>query len=1061
MKLHMALLSGMLLFLGMDLVLGQAGWKELDTQTEELYKKGDLEQAARTAKLALGMAATEGQMGRSLDRLGFLQYSLGQRAEGEATLTQALEIRERLGHETEDCADTLINLAMVKRDLRQLDEALKLASEGTAIRARLLGRSSPLYAEGLNILGTVYYYRGEYETAYATHDEALRIHELQLDAEKPSEEYGTLCTNFANVAQRLGRYQRAAELFQKALDALRKNPGPDHPAYSVTLAGAAFLQQDLGNYDVAEKSYVEALQLLEKQLGKSHPLVGTAYSNLGVLYQTLGDRAAAEASYLQALEIKRTAGGLSLAVTLRNYGRLLLDRDAAASEKMCREASAIMEQMTSAPAYERANALLSLAEAQLELRRYNEAGPNLEQALKLVETTLGARHPLYSAILRQQGRLAEALGLQADAHQKFQRAIGIVTASKGGAHPELVEYLLDLASLESRHGHFQPALDLFRRASRIQEDVQAQALAVGSESAKVAMLASLDGFLPAAIAFQAAAGAQLPEARQLAFDAVIRRKARVLEFIRDWRTRLRAQAGPSTQPVLDEWQALVECQAALTVALGYKDWRRAPAGNCALRASELQGRYEGLTEQLRQNWTEAGAAQALAAIQDLHQRAEGLEARLSRELPAFRQEAGRVTAKEVAAGLGQDELLIEIIRYEAGTRSKPQPRYGAFVLDAGAHLEWAELGPTRAIDTAVRDVLQAADDWSVSRAHQELPAAAQQTATNAMGRLSVQAFAPLWALLAKRGKAARLRIAPDGLLLLLPFEALIEDSRPLVARYAISYLLSGRELAAAPHSEGGSEGSLIAVSPGLARTAAARATFRADKLERLPGAQAEAEELLKLMPQARFLGENQATEQRLKLVHGPAVIHIVGHGMVRGMDACDQRSARAECAVTPLDPYTRIMNLSAIMLEEAYGRGAGSIQDGILTAQELSNIDLGATQMLVLSQCRMADGIPTSGDGIYGMRRGASLAGAKSFVAPLWKVDDSAQLRLMKRFYQELSTGQDRAQALRRGKLQLMRTPQTAHFLYWAPTILSGRIEPLPAAVFAPARAGVTTEHAR
>lgn len=1048
---------GFLLLLGTNRALGQPGWKELDAQAAELYKKGNIEQAARIAQLALGMAATDAEKGQSLDRLGFLRYTLGQRTEGAATLLQALEIRERLGHETTDCADTMINLAMANRDLRRLDEALKLAMEGSAIRARLLGRSSPAYAEGLNILGTVYYFRGEYETAYATHEEALRIHELHLDAGTPSEEYGTLCTNFANVAQRLGRYQRAAELFQKGLDTLRKNPGPNHPAYSATLAGAAFLQQDLGNYDVAEKFYIEALQLLQQQLGKTHALVGTVQGNLGMLYQTLGDRAAAEAAYQEALAIKRTAGGLSLAVTLRNYGRLLLDRDAAASERMCREASTILEQMTSAPAYERANALLSLAEAQLELRLLDEAGANLEKALKLVESALGTRHPLYSSILRQQARLAEAHGLHAEAHQQFGRAIGIVTASKGGEHPQLVEYLLDLASLEARQGQLQPALRLLQKAASIQERVQAQSLAVGSESAKAAMLASLDGFIPAAIAFQAAAGTQAPEARQLAFDAVIQRKARVIEFIRDWRSRLRAQAGTSMGPVLEEWQALVECQAALTVALGYKDWRRAPAGNCSLKQGGIQGNYEGLTEQLRQNWTEAGAAKALAAIQDLHQRAEGLEARLSRELPAFRHEASRVTVKEVAASLGHDELLIEIVRYEAGTRSKPQPRYGAFVLDAESHLEWAELGPTRAIDTSVRDVLQAADDWSVSRSHQELPAAAaaQQTATNLVGKLSTQAFAPLWPLLAKRGEVARLRIAPDGLLLLLPFEALVMGGRPLVAHYAISYLLSGRELAGEPRPGGGSEGSLIAVSPGLARTAAAHGTFRADKLERLPGAQAEAEELLKLMPHSRFLGENQATEQRLKLVHGPAVVHIVGHGMIRGLDACDQRSTRAECEVTPLDPYTRIMNLSAIVLEEAYGRGAGSHQDGILTAQELSNIDLAKTQMLVLSQCRMADGIPTSGDGVYGMRRGAALAGAKSFVAPLWKVDDSAQLRLMKRFYQELSAGQDRAQALRRGKLQLMRSPQTAHFLYWAPTILSGRIEPLPAAVFAPSQAGV------
>ncbi len=56
------------------------------------------------------------------------------------------------------------------------------------------------------------------------------------------------------------------------------------------------------------------------------------------------------------------------------------------------------------------------------------------------------------------------------------------------------------------------------------------------------------------------------------------------------------------------------------------------------------------------------------------------------------------------------------------------------------------------------------------------------------------------------------------------------------------------------------------------------------------------------------------------------------------------------------------MSLSAIVLEEAYGRGGDSSQDGLLTALELQSLDLQGSEMLVLSQCWMADGVPSSGD---------------------------------------------------------------------------------------------------
>ena len=105
--------------------------------------------------------------------------------------------------------------------------------------------------------------------------------------------------------------------------------------------------------------------------------------------------------------------------------------------------------------------------------------------------------------------------------------------------------------------------------------------------------------------------------------------------------------------------------------------------------------------------------------------------------------------------------------------------------------------------------------------------------------------------------------------------------------------------------------------------------------------------------------------------------------------------------------------------------------------------------MLVLSQCRMADGVPSSGEGVFGMRRAAAIAGVKTFVAPLWKIADASQQALMGRFYQELSTGRGRADALRQAQLQLLRNSRTTSFLQWAAVILSGDPNPLPQSLFA------------
>jgi CHAT domain-containing protein len=378
-------------------------------------------------------------------------------------------------------------------------------------------------------------------------------------------------------------------------------------------------------------------------------------------------------------------------------------------------------------------------------------------------------------------------------------------------------------------------------------------------------------------------------------------------------------------------------------------------------------------------------------------------------------------------------------------------------MDRSRDLRWVDLGPAAPIDRAVRDLFESANDWSISlsRHERQSAASAEATADDALRALSKSVLAPLEPWLTQSKGGIRLQIAPDGMLTLVPFGALLDrQGKYLVERFAVSYVPAGRDLAASEQEPAASQPSVIALSPGAGGRRAAPAnlvadTFRADRLERLEGAEAEARRLQAMIPRARLLAEGEATEERVKELHSPAVLHIVGHGIVRGNEDCKSNPNSPGCSVTGLEPAARVMSLSAIVLEEAYGRGAGSSQDGLLTALELENLDLRGTELLVLSQCQMADGVASSSEGVYGMRRAAAIAGARTFVAPLWKVADAPQQALMERFYKELSAGTSRVEALHRAELQLLRDPKTRSFLYWAPVILSGDAGPLPKPLFA------------
>ena len=1063
---------GMALFLGASAPLAISqdtrtqDWASLDRQAEDSYSKGDLKEAIRIAKLAVAAASEAKESGHSLDRLGFFTYTSGDLKDGETFLRQAFELRKsKLGIETADYAESANDLALFCRDSGKLPEAQGLAEQAVAIRSRVLGVANLRVAESLNTLGSIVALRGEYDMAISRFEEARTIHESQAEPREFSEEYGTLCINLAGTYQRIGKYAKAEALFQKGLDVLRKKPGINHPAYSASLVAYAYLQADLGHYSAAEKLYDEGGKLLREQLGEHHSYYAAFLNNRAALYTALGNLNVAESDYRKALELKRKIYGpdaLAVGSSLRNLSRLVYSRNPEEGEKLFQEAVDLYGKNPKPPAFDYATALLGLGEAQRSRGELNAARQTLQHASDVVAEGLSKKHPLYAAVLSDLGQVHQSAREYAAAEQCLQEAISIVQETHGESHPDLAQYLERLAAVYDDAGNYPAAEPLYKHSLDISDRAVAEMLTVGSERSKTAVLSNLEDPIPRLLSFQEKAGIQVPAARALAFEAVARRKGRVLDQVHDWGQNLRESADSGIRNRYAQREALLECQASLTVALGYRDLKPAVVGTCALPGTELEGRYERLLHDLRTKWTAALGQQALQAVEVLKQRIDTLEAGLSRDLPQFGSAIKPARWEDIRSNLEADELLIEFVGYTQAGFRLPDPnhqRYGAFLLVREGSPQWMDFGPAGPINRAVQDLIEAANDWSVAMAVSEKRSAraAKGTAEDALRQLSNQ-LSPLMLRLAQMPQVQRLRVAPDGMLNLVPFAALSDGlGHYWIERYAISYLSAGRDLSAPEPSREPAEPMVIALSPGMGskRSAATRpsgSAFRADRLERLDGAESEARDLHRQMPKSLLLGEGEATEQRIKQLHHPVILHIVGHGIVRGNEDCHIDPASPGCRFIGNDPAASVMSLSAIVLEEAYGRGGNSSQDGLLTALELQTLDLQGSEMLVLSQCRMADGIPSSGDGVFGMRRAATIAGAKTFVAPLWKIADSTQLVLMDRFYEELSTGKGRAEALRQAQLQLLRNSRTASFLQWSPVILSGSSGPLPKSLFAPAQ---------
>lgn len=143
-----------------------------------------------------------------------------------------------------------------------------------------------------------------------------------------------------------------------------------------------------------------------------------------------------------------------------------------------------------------------------------------------------------------------------------------------------------------------------------------------------------------------------------------------------------------------------------------------------------------------------------------------------------------------------------------------------------------------------------------------------------------------------------------------------------------------------------------------------------------------------------FIGLLASEEQFKNSAHGKRAIHVATHGYY--LQASCGETLTSSVSENPL-------LLSGLLLAGAnlHGRDFDSLdaEDGILTALEVSAMDLRGTDLVVLSACETGLGKVEQGEGVYGLRRAFQMAGAKTVVSSLWKIPDKESMQFMKTLY--------------------------------------------------------------
>lgn len=239
---------------------------------------------------------------------------------------------------------------------------------------------------------------------------------------------------------------------------------------------------------------------------------------------------------------------------------------------------------------------------------------------------------------------------------------------------------------------------------------------------------------------------------------------------------------------------------------------------------------------------------------------------------------------------------------------------------------------------------------------------------------------------------------PDGLLRNLPMAALHDGQQYLIEKYSV-VLTPGLQLLQ-PRSL--NQQKLQGLLAGLSQP---RENFSA-----LPNVAAEIDQIKTALSAKVLLDQaftNRAFQREIDATSSP-VVHLATHG---------QFSSNAD--------NTFILTWD--------GRITVKQLDQILRAREGN---LNPIELLVLSACQTATGDRRAALGMAGV---AVRSGARSTLASLWSVSDRSTATLMIEFYRELAQpGINKAEALRRAQISLLRQTDYASPYYWAPFVLLG-----------------------
>ena len=807
----------------------------------------------------------------------------------------------------------------------------------------------------------------------------------------------TIDLNLAEVYEASGDWKKAELIFESVI---RKSiTFPD--IHAEAFYQLARLQQQMGKYKEAERTYQSAIAA-SKKIHSSE--INQVYNSFATFYITLGNYAAAEGIYKNLLNEPQTSPALADAVkqNLAAIYQQTLRYDQA--EQLLRDVLEADRKIIGETHPDFAISLQNLAALYQVKGNFEQARELYLQALQVDKLNGGDQTLRYANKEANLGTVYQEMGETGKALQLLESALKIRERILGKNHPDYQYTLYNLAELKEGLGEYTAAAPLFNQVSYFYLNQIKVIFPSLSDFEKTAYLNKINKVIDDYEEFVVRHQPNDPAALGQLFNFRLQTKALLLNASVKVRNVILANGSAEVQTKFIEW----------------------------LQLKEKLSRFSSLTLEERQGQQ--------MVIEESEEKANQLEKWLSSQSELFEGEFARqpITWHEVKKALKPGESAVEMIRLSL---AKDSVIYAALILRP------EQPAPSLITFRNGKDMEGREFSYYSNTIRYDL-------ANNRSYRLF---WEPLDVALKN---STIVYFSADGIYNKINPITLYDTRKGqyLVDRLTVRLLSNLGEVTLHPGTLSTTPSASLFGFPDF-RSSQPVSTVNLTALTRntaiseivkggvadLPGTKEEILNIEQLLKKNQWKVNSymnkEASEEKIKNIHSPDILHIATHGFfIPEKEEETPIIYSKDPSLAHDNPLTRSGLLLAGVEKNLVGEpksGVANEEDGILTALEVMNLTLDHTDLVILSACETGSGKIRNGEGVYGLQRAFLVAGANNLVMSLWKVSDEATEELMIGFYSNFLVSKDKAAAFRQAQLELKKKYEAP--FYWGAFVLIGR----------------------